>query len=121
MRAAAALKRDLARRRAWWGELDPRERRERQSGWAARFAGLTIERQLEVNTASAHRSIRFGVSPAARHLLADRLAPRGNARGPAQSGPSRGRVVMGQRREGSVRCRCELAARDPQTGDAGVD
>jgi len=64
---AAAIKRDRARQHAWWAGLPVEERSARQTEYASRFAGWSVEEQHRFKVIAAHRSAREGVLPAARH------------------------------------------------------
>lgn len=83
---AAAVKRDRARQKAWWGGLTREEQAARREVWSTRFAALPLVEQDRVRDELAARSVAEGVHPeqrrrqwlreTAREVLEDRAAVR---------------------------------------------
>lgn len=64
---AAAVKAQRAKQAGWWAELPEGERRRRAAELADRFAGMSIQQQLETKQRWAERDARAGVDPKTRH------------------------------------------------------
>ena len=64
---AAAVKAERAKQAGWWAELPEGERRRRATKFAERFAGMSIQQQLETKQRWAERDARAGIDPKTRH------------------------------------------------------
>lgn len=64
---AAAVKAQRAKQAGWWAALPEDERRRRSTLYAAQFAALSIQEQLETKQLWAARDARAGIDPKNRH------------------------------------------------------
>jgi hypothetical protein len=65
---ARASKRDRARQRTWWNNLDPNEREQRRAAHADAFAALTVDQQARRKAELAERRSRAGIDEESRRL-----------------------------------------------------